>query len=341
MRRIPSLDGVRALSIGLVLIAHMAGTRHSPDLAWIEMFGDIGNLGVRIFFVVSGFLTTMLLYRQIERTGRLSVSAFLLRRALRILPAFAVYIGVIAVATGSGLLVVNARDLLSAMTFTVDFRANRSWYVGHLWSLSVEQQFYLCWPLLLALAGRSRMGWVAAAGLGIGPISRVVLHVCAPEWRNTVGECFPTVIDALASGSLLAAFHDQLTASPRYLQFLRSKVLILTPLAAIALNVVLPHIAFSYTVGQTLLNALIALMLHRVMLVSESAGARILNTGPLVAFGALSYSLYLWQQPFLNRQSDLFIAAFPLNIGLALGAALLSYHFIEQPALKLRGRFGA
>jgi peptidoglycan/LPS O-acetylase OafA/YrhL len=82
-------------------------------------------------------------------------------------------------------------------------------------------------------------------------------------------------------------------------------------------------------------------MLHRVMLFADSVGARALNSGPLAACGALSYSLYLWQQPFLNRYSDLFIAAFPLNVALALGAALLSYYFIEQPALKLRRRFGA
>jgi peptidoglycan/LPS O-acetylase OafA/YrhL len=338
--RIPSLDGMRALSIGLVLLAHVRGTRHSPDLAWVGTFGDIGNLGVRIFFVLSGFLITLLLYREFDCTGRISLVGFLRRRAFRIVPAFAAYVGALAMATAAGILVVDSEDFVSAMTFTMNFEANRSWYVGHLWSLSVEEQFYVCWPMLLVVVGRSRMIWVAIAALGMGPLSRVGLYVFFPEYRWAVGEALPTVVDALACGGLLAALHERLAASHLYLRWLRSKAVAATPLAVIALNAGAAHIALSYTVGQTLLNGLIALMLHRVMLFPNSLVGRVLNAGPVAAVGTLSYSLYLWQQPFLNRASNLFIAAFPLNIVFAVGAALLSYHFVERPALKMGRRLG-
>jgi peptidoglycan/LPS O-acetylase OafA/YrhL len=336
--RIPSLDGMRALSIGLVLLAHVRGTRYSPELTWIETFGDIGNLGVRIFFVISGFLITLLLYREFDRTGRISLVGFLRRRAFRIVPAFAAYVGALMVATAVGIFVVDSGDFVSAMTFTTNFEASRSWYVGHLWSLSVEEQFYVCWPVLLVVVGRPRMIWVAIAALGIGPLSRVGLYVFFPEYRWAVGETLPTVVDALACGGLLAALHERLAASHLYLRWLRSRAVAATPLAVIALNAGAAHIAFSYTLGQTLLNGLIALMLHRVMLFPNSLVGRILNAGPVAAVGALSYSLYLWQQPFLNRTSTLFIAAFPLNIVFAVGAALLSYHVVERPALKMGRR---
>jgi peptidoglycan/LPS O-acetylase OafA/YrhL len=89
------------------------------------------------------------------------------------------------------------------------------------------------------------------------------------------------------------------------------------------------------------MNILIALMLQRVMMFPNSTLGRILNAGPMVTIGAVSYSLYLWQQPFLNPHSSLAIAAFPLNIVLAVSAAFLSYYLVEQPAMKLSRRLGA
>jgi peptidoglycan/LPS O-acetylase OafA/YrhL len=336
--RIPSLDGVRALAIGLVLAAHLTGTRHSPDLTWMRTFGDVGNLGVRIFFVLSGFLTTTLLAREFERTGRISPLGFLRRRAFRIIPAFAVYVGTIAVSAASGAVAVDAGDLFSALTFTTNFDAHRSWYVGHLWSLSVELQFYVCWPVLLALVGWSRVFWVTGAALAVAPVARVMIHVFVPEWRWSIGESCLTVVDALATGSLIAALRARGCEGPRYLRLLRSRAVAAIPVALILLNMALPYVSFSYPVGQTLLNVLIAVALHRVMLVPDSVAGRILNSGPVASIGALSYSLYLWQQPFLNRRSDLLIAAFPVNIALAIVAAMLSYRLVEQPALRVRQR---
>jgi peptidoglycan/LPS O-acetylase OafA/YrhL len=339
--RIPSLDGVRAVSICLVITAHLCGTAHSPNLTWIWTFGDIGNLGVRIFFVISGFLITTLLHREADRTGRYSLFAFLCRRELRIVPPFAAYVGAIALAGQLGILAIDSGDVQSAVTFTSNFDARHSWYVGHLWSLSVEQQFYLAWPVLLVVVGLRRTFWLACAGLAVGPLTRVAVHVLIPEWRWAVDESFPTVLDTLASGCLLAALHERLIGCPCYVRLLRSRAVAVIPFVIVLLNRWMPHVAFSYTVGQSVMNILIALMLQRVMMFPNSTLGRILNAGPMVTIGAVSYSLYLWQQPFLNPHSSLAIAAFPLNIVLAVSAAFLSYYLVEQPAMKLSRCLGA
>jgi peptidoglycan/LPS O-acetylase OafA/YrhL len=324
----------------LVLMAHLAGTRHAPNLAWMRTFGDVGNLGVRVFFVISGFLMTVLLEREFDLTGRISLPDFLTRRAFRILPAFGVYVGAVAVMAGVGMLVLRSGDLLMSATFTMNYAARRSWYVGHLWSLSVEAQFYVSWAVLRILVGRSRMLAAAIGALVAAPAARVAIHVLAPEWRWAIGEALPTIVDALAAGGLLAMLHDRLASNAAYVRCVGSTPAgAAMPAALLVLSAAMPHIGFSYTVGETLMNLLIALTIHRLIMLPDRPAARLLNARAVAGFGALSYSLYLWQQPFLNRESAAFVAAFPLNVALAIGAALCSYRFVERPALFLGRRF--
>jgi len=333
--RLPSLDGLRAVSILLVLLAHLRGTGQAPDLDWLGAVGDVGNLGVRTFFVISGFLMTMLLEKEYERRGCISLANFLQRRAFRILPALAAYLVALGLMTAIGIVAVTHSDLLTAATFATNYDAQRSWYVGHLWSLSVEAQFYVLWATTRVLVGRSRMFPVALAAVAAGPAARVGLHVLAPEWRWSIGEAFPTVVDALATGSLLAMMQAQLAGSSRYLRLIQSAAGSAMPLALLGLNAAMPYIAFSYTIGETLMNLLLAAIIHRVVMFPRSAIGRILNARAAVGLGTLSYSLYLWQQPFLNRQSTALFAQFPLNLVLAVIAALLSYFVIERPALQI------
>src|SRR6267154_4420619 len=95
-KRLPSLDGLRAVAVLLVCAGHLAGTRHFISSGAMAHAGDVGNLGVRIFFVISGFLITHLLLVERGRAGSISLKAFYMRRALRILPAFYVFVGVAA-----------------------------------------------------------------------------------------------------------------------------------------------------------------------------------------------------------------------------------------------------
>src|SRR2546425_5872998 len=109
-RRIPSLDGLRATSILMVVVAHVAGTRNCFSLHSIAALGDCGNLGVRVFFVISGFLITTLLKEEYERTGSISLRSFYVRRVFRIFPAAYAFIAVMLTLNAAGLIDVPLSD---------------------------------------------------------------------------------------------------------------------------------------------------------------------------------------------------------------------------------------
>jgi peptidoglycan/LPS O-acetylase OafA/YrhL len=339
LTRIPSLDGLRAISIALVLHGHLLGTRNywGPELmAWQ---GDTGNLGVRIFFVISGFLITNLLLEERERTGAIDLKAFYIRRAFRIFPAFYAYILVLALAIAMGWLDVPVRDLVHASTYTINFVTERRWQVGHLWSLAVEEQFYLLWPALLVLVG-VRNGLFAVIVVILGtPFVRVAWSYVFPEHRAWIGEAFPTVCDTLATGCLLALIRPRLDRSTVYRQVLQWPGFALVPLAAVIVNAQLVRFTrVHWLLGETLVNLAIAVTIDWAIRHPTSRVGSLLNARPLVYVGMLSYSLYLWQQPLLNRYSPSWWCEFPQNVVFAGLAAVLSYSLIERPLLEWRRR---
>jgi len=149
--RIPSLDGIRAISIGLVIFSHLAGTHHFP-VRWSIFSSDLGMLGVRVFFVISGFLITTLLLEEYADSGGISLPWFYFRRTLRIFPAAYAFIAVIFILHGLDLVSLQSRDMLHALTYTMNYSQDsfhrHSWTMYHLWSLSVEEQFYLLWYIV-------------------------------------------------------------------------------------------------------------------------------------------------------------------------------------------------
>jgi peptidoglycan/LPS O-acetylase OafA/YrhL len=332
--RIPSLDGLRALSIALVMFAHLNDTRGFVSSLEIEHW-QLGNLGVRVFFVISGFLITTLLLEESDRTGTISLGGFYVRRFFRIFPAFYCLCAVLFVLDATGVIALHPRDLLAAATYTVNYHHDRAWYVGHLWSLSIEEQFYLLWPALLLIAGIRRGLGVAAAMVFIAPVLRVGLGFL-PAFRPGIGETFPTVADSLATGCLLAGLGPRLARSPRWRDLVEKRWW----LAVIAIIVFArnPFTKISWMFGETILNVSIAVVIAHVIQRPDDRFGRLLNTAPMVWIGTLSYSLYLWQQPFLNRHSSGVVQSFPFNILLAVAVAHASYLLVERPFLRLRQR---
>jgi peptidoglycan/LPS O-acetylase OafA/YrhL len=335
--RIPSLDGLRALSIVLVLLSHLAGTRGFPvGRHAMHRFLDPGYLGVRIFFVISGYLITRLLLEERVRSGTISLAGFYARRAFRIFPAFLVFVAAMAVASALGLVRAEAHDFVYALTYTMNFHIPHSgdWALGHLWSLSVEEQFYLLWPaLLLALGTRGGLR-AATAMLVVAPACRYAcryaLDRLGPSLDLLMSSTFPTVADQVATGCLLAGFEGKLD-DPRWKRFATSPWFVVVPLAAVAAANAGAHPFVNLVLAQAFINVAVALCVHRVVRWPEGALGRLLNARPVALLGFLSYSLYLWQQPFLDRESDTWWCRFPLNIVLALAAATLSYRLVERP----------
>jgi peptidoglycan/LPS O-acetylase OafA/YrhL len=328
-KRIPSLDGLRALSIGMVLLGHLDGTQHFPRALY--HITHFANFGVRVFFVISGYLITHLLLKEHGKSGRIHLGEFYRRRAFRILPPACLYMIVVIVAYGHAFSWQNI--VIGFAYLTSYFIGTTPWPLGHLWSLSVEEQFYLLWPLALAIAFASRMR-IALYAVLAAPLLRVAFYLVG--WRD-IGYYFPTVADAIAAGCLLAIAWPWLRRFDRYL---------LSPAAATAAAFFAGAIALIpelggpglpnriyYTVGLTVMHLAIAVCIYNAV----SNQWRWLNSKAMVWIGTISYSLYLWQQPFLNR-NDLvhWWTAFPQNLVLAILFAAGSYYLVEQPFLRLR-----
>ena len=325
---IPSLDGLRAVSILLVLISHLDGTRGFPT--WFSSLGDTGNLGVRIFFVISGFLITTLLLKEFDKTGRISLRTFYLRRMFRIFPAFYVFALVIAVCQFAGWIRLLPGDLLHGLTYTMNYHFPHGWFMAHIWSLSVEEQFYILWPATLLLCGPRRGLWVSGAAIVIVPLLRIGTWWFFPNHGGGAEE-FHTVCDAIATGCVLAGVFNLMGRCEPYLRFIRSARFAIVPAVAILMYAAQRSTRFYSLAGISILNICIALIIDRYTRYPGTFLGRVLNWAPIRYIGLLSYSFYSWQQPFLNRHSDGMSASFPLNLALVVLCSLASYYIVEQP----------
>ncbi|HZT60651.1 MAG TPA: acyltransferase [Pyrinomonadaceae bacterium] len=342
-RNIPSLDGLRAVSISLVILSHVViafvpllPPRGLPA-ATLSLL-ELGHLGVTVFFVISGFLITSLLLRE----ERINLSEFYFRRTLRIFPPYYFYLLVILALTLAGYLQISGASLLAAFTYTTNYfiylAAKDYWYVAHGWSLAVEEQFYLLWPATLLLLGRRRALWAIGFVLAACPLIRLIYKLHDPS-LPTDFYTFETVADSLASGCLLAVSRAWLHERSWYQRALQSSAVGLSaPTAALLIHllgkfpVLLPSLLF-VGIGITVQNVCIAFCLDWCVANYMGRAGRILNSRPLVFVGVISYSLYLWQQPFLSPTSSLPLVA---KLILVFAAALGSYYLIEKPALRLR-----
>jgi len=323
------------VSIALVLYAHVAGTGMLPASGRASHVA--GDLGVRTFFVLSGFLITTLLMRERQQSGRVSLLEFYIRRAYRIFPAFYSYLIIVGTLAAVAWIDLLPGDLFAAATYTTNFHAERSWWTGHLWSLAVEEQFYILWPLLLVVLGFARAWRAALVAIFAAPVVRVALWRWFPDQRALADQAFPCVFDALATGCALALVMPHLSRSERVARLLVARWYL--PLAALGFAPTLGSNPFiQYGVAMTCANLAIAAIVLRCVAKPESRVSRVLEQPAIAWLGTLSYSLYLWQQLFLNRHSSLWMHQFPVNVGFALLAAVACHYLIEQPFLRISAR---
>ena len=338
--RIPSLDGLRAISIAAVLLGHLAGSNNFPtvigDVVRGNGFVDVAYFGVSVFFVISGFLITGILMKESQRPGGIGLRRFYLRRTMRIFPAYYVFVFAVVLMTAIGIFSVTSNDIGHALTYTTNYDPNRSWEIGHLWSLSVEEQFYLLWPVALILLGIRNAKAAAIVVVVAVPFLRALEYHFVPQWEDIVGNTFETTADAIALGCLLALTLDQLVKQAWFRKIINGPWMIVALLAvALLLSKWGPS---RLLLSISLTNVAIALAVAYCVLRPRSKAGRLLNVRPLVFIGVLSYSIYLWQQIFVNRNSTLIISTFPLDVLLVALFALGSYYLVERPFLRWRPR---
>ena len=349
LSRIPSLDGLRAVSILLVIGLHTVqaySAFHPVRRGWFALFN--GGFGVFIFFEISGFLITSLLLEEHRKRGSISLSGFYVRRFFRIFPPLYLYIAVVATLGLAGRLVVRWADVVSSALFFHNFYAQGTWWLEHLWSISVEEQFYLVWPFVLVLCLRrpGRRGLYAACVfpalvIVASPLLRLLL-LRSPEAELHRLGVVSLRFDFIMFGCLVALLQHTPRFEAVYRQVTRTPWL---PLSVIVLSSILSAYVgnrFDLSVGYTLSGFAIAFFLLWCTRNPESVAGRVLNWGPMAKIGVLSYSIYLWQTLFLHPWNDRafawwpWIGRYPGNyLGLAL-AAWASYYLVEQPSLRLR-----
>lgn len=343
--RIPSLDGIRAIAIVLVITNHIGN-----DYDFLDPF-RLGDLGVRTFFVISGFLITGLLLREMDRTGTIGLKNFYLRRTLRIFPAFYAYMVVMLLLGLLGLNGLTPFGSLPALTYTSNYWiewAQSGYVTSHTWSLSTEEQFYLIWPFVLALAGRRAGFWVVLAVVAAAPLLRAAIYIHNGGPGGSLS-AFHATADHIGMGCLLAFGRDRLHSLGAYRQLMKSRVFVLVPMLIVWAAAQGNHPSVHQTILLFLINVSIALCIDWAVTNSKGAVGRALNWPPIVFIGTISYSLYLWQQPFTHLNSadphSLFLSAgwqIIVNpiVGLlcAVACATASYFLVERPVLRLRDR---
>jgi len=345
--RIGCLDGLRAISIGFVIASHARKTVDCSVPPLVDAVWDsAGELGVQVFFGLSGYLITFLLVKEYMRTGTISLRNFYIRRVLRIFPAFYSYLAVMALLVWAGVIHIPWRLLLETAAYIKNYvqttPADHSWFVGHSWSLAVEQQFYLIWPLLFIGLGIRKAKYAALAFIVMMPLSRVACWYLLPGTRNSIGGTIHTCMDLLMFGCLLAL----LDGHPGFESFMKKLSSWVYPAAAIFFIAIIDpiivhylHTSYRLPFGLTIDCALISFVIAWFVRNPDSRGAIFLNTAPMVYAGVLSYSLYLWQQPFMTVHNRTIMGHFPLNVILSFLMAAVSYHLIEKRFLAMRSRY--
>jgi peptidoglycan/LPS O-acetylase OafA/YrhL len=344
--RLSAIDQWRGVSVLLVIVHHLVIFRfvhqlnveyrlsdlvHHPALinlpdAARRMFylwaHGIGPLGVQIFFVISGYIITRLLIREREKTGEVCLKCFYIRRAFRILPALIFFVFMMWTLSLTGAIVISPVNVGSVATFACNTSlVDCGYYFGHFWSLGVEEQFYILWPLLFVL-------FVAFRGTSL---IWVILSACMivsviPRFRSlgfiNNGLSF-ACIAAGAAYALNERFRAWLSVTNRLPSSLLPVTLVvgLTLLKALAVKLwVITTIATPFLI--------VAVVLPR----ANAAKSR--NQGYVSRWlnrvGLMSYSLYLWHYVFIWEPEHYSSTAFWVaSIPLALGLAWLSAHYIE------------
>lgn len=328
MRHLPAIDGLRAIAV-LSVVAYHAGL---PVPA--------GFVGVDIFFVISGYLITRLLNDELRDTGRIDFLHFYARRARRILPAVTLVI-LVTLALSWMLLPTGKADVAQSAAAAGLFVANLFFQAAtgdywsssaemmpllHLWSLSIEEQFYLLWPLLLVAVRRRPLPWLAGVALASLAVAEMLL------WSNPTAAFYQTPARAweLAAGGLIAV---------RPLPAWRWSTSLGLALIGLAIAVPTGHFPGA--------GALPAVAGAAVLINAVHRGARIplLEVRPMVWIGLISYSLYLWHWPLLAIDRATRIGDAPMSTRLtlcivAVVLATLSYRYVETPFRRVRSRPG-
>lgn len=335
----PTLDGWRAMAIAMVILYHDGVHRLGPlSDGWVATFG---YYGVDLFFAISGLLICSKLLDEEESRGSISLRSFYVRRAFRILPPALAFTGVVGALGIAGILPVSLREWLASVFFYRNYTSlaapagSEPFFTSHLWSLSVEEHFYLVLPFLLVFTRkRWRIPVLASIALAVEAHRAIVLET--RPWMDILHHT-DIRLDALMVPAIFAVLFKPASARAWLAKRLRT-----WPLAAAAAAVLV-----TYWTGDSWQTIVLVFIMPAIILgsVLNPSGrlALLLELAPVRYIGRISYGLYLWQQLFFVRfypgGSPLGILEnTPLRYVATFGLAAASYHLLERPLIRLGHR---
>jgi peptidoglycan/LPS O-acetylase OafA/YrhL len=338
------IDQWRGISVLMVIVDHLllfrvpqwldaGGTgaglipRLQTKALWFVKLwsSNAGSIGVGIFFVISGYLITSLMQREEAQRGSISLGGFYVRRTFRIFPAMFVFLAAMWLLDKAGAMRIEAVDAFGLSLFLCNTAIVECGHLGHFWSLAVEEQFYLVWPTVMILSGRLRVP-IALFTLAVAMIASVIPALRLQGWMNN-GWAFACI----ATGVLYALspnFRGMFIWTHRIPRWAFALTLVFfVPFAKVRWGVLEP--IFVLTMPCLIVCAVLVRTEFRA-----SIGARTLRQ-----IGLISYSLYLWHCMFTWTPESYLSPWFAYASILAIGAACLSYRFVELPFIAIGKRF--
>lgn len=322
-------DGLRAVAVSLVWLSHLDA---------IHFYN--GVIGVDIFFVLSGYLITGVLAQEHAVYGRIKLPSFYARRFLRLAPALWLLLvaSLLWYALESrvrpGMLGAIVASALYFMNYNRIFHWTGEGFLGHTWSLSIEEQFYFLWPMVLVLTPRRWWLLIAAVCAASGTAWRIWLawHDASANWIYNSLECR---IDLLLLGCAVSLAGARLHGSAA------TVIRRAWPLATFGLAAILFAPSGDHARAMAVMIAVVGLLSSVLILAIESQLlAGWLISPPIVKLGRISYGVYLWHYPLLGLQSFYGFRGFWLlsNIPITLAVAALSFRYVERPLLSVKER---
>lgn len=336
---LPSLDGWRAVAITLVILGHLK-FMFNLDALYYKFAETLiyAELGVKIFFVLSGFLITSILLKEYINYKKINITLFFLKRFFRIIPVLYLYLFVVFILSYYYQLNLVLSDFLMPSLFLTNFWFfPGTWLTSHSWTLSVEEQFYLIWPLLFRYLNKKI--WLLGLLLLFIPALRILWHIKYIPFNETLGP-FLTHADAIFSGCMLSFYcfkkcFNNISKVLFRAYFYLPVITILLAVQFLTNRNFLNPILIPF--GSLITNTCICYLILTSVISSNNYLHKILNLKALRDLGVISYSLYIWQQLFIiPKGNPLPSFEVPINLILLLIVSIISYKYFESFFLSLR-----
>lgn len=330
-KEIKSLDGLRALACFAVIIAHLSD-KHTPvqDVFWREYL-EVGKEGVALFFSLSGFIITLLLLREKQKYGEINIVKFISRRIIKIIPVLYVFLIFLCILMAFGVINISYESMLSSFLFYKNYSLSLySVYNGHVWSLAVEEHFYLIWPFIVSYFNKRSLNIICVLLIIISPIMRVYTYYYHPELRRLLDIMTHNRIDSFMFGCLAAINYELITGWVK--EKINTKTSLVGSILLAIMFLVLPvfkdHSFRGYWILLGIpLNAILSTIIIVTIQNNDNGQVyRILNSKIIRHIGIISYSIYIWQE-FCTYYFENIVVAITLSYILGL----LSYILIENP----------